>query len=244
MVVFRLNGVVRWIIDVRRFAGSPVLTLTGAFPQAVEIQLKGARFPGPFLPADFTCLLKPRTLFGTTMELKFVLGGFDAHTNLERWLARQALGESAVRVNPDACPLGAPSKLALAGRAEARYFPNWLFQITGSGSNLSTISGFGPDVLSQTFSLRLLGPRDPSLSAHPKSKRTYMSLAADANTWHLTPAVTDMGIGTLAASDGLFSQIDIEAGESAATDVARILVASSSRTDPLSLKANGPLTNP
>ncbi len=243
MVVFRLNGVVRWIIDVRRFAGSPVLTLTGAFPQAVEIQLKSARFPGTLLPADFTCLLKPRTLFGTTMELKFVLGGFDAHTNLERWLAGQALAESAVTVNTDVCPLGATSKLALAGRAEARYFPNWLFQITGSGSNLSTISGFGPDVLSQTFSLRLLGPRDPSLSAHPKSKRTYMSLAADANTWHLTPAVTDMGIGTLAASDGLFSQIDIEAGESAATDVARILVASSSRTDALSLKVNGPLTN-
>src|SRR5260370_39172939 len=126
MVVFRLNGVVRWIIDVRRFAGSPVLTLTGAFPQAGEIQLKTARFPGTLLPADFTCLLKPRTLFGTTMELKFVLGGFDAHTNLERWLSGQALAESAVTGNTDVRPPGAPSKPPPAGRSPTRAFPNWL----------------------------------------------------------------------------------------------------------------------
>src|SRR5260370_7771420 len=110
MVVFRLNGVVRWILDARRFAGSPVLTLTGAFPQAVEIQLKSARFPGTLLPADFTCLLKPRTLFGTTMELKFVLGGFDAHTNLERWLAGQPLAESAAPANQHLLPPSPPSK--------------------------------------------------------------------------------------------------------------------------------------
>jgi hypothetical protein len=243
IVAFQLNGITRWIINVRHFAGSPVLTVTGAFPHAVEIQLKNARFPGTLLPADFTCLLKPRTIFGTPMELKFVLGSFDAHTNLERWLAGQALAESAVTFNTNVCPLGATSKLALAGQAEARYLPNWLFQITGSGSNLSTISGLGPDIPSLTFSLRLLLPGDPSLSAHPKSRRTHLSLAAGVNTWHLTPAVTDVGIGTLAASDGLFSQIDIEAGESAATDVARVFVASSTRADALSLKVNGPLTD-
>src|SRR5262249_27781740 len=43
VIAFRLNGVVRWIIDVRRFAGSPVLTVTGAPPHAVKIQLKNAR---------------------------------------------------------------------------------------------------------------------------------------------------------------------------------------------------------
>jgi hypothetical protein len=243
IVAFHLNGVARWIINVRDFAGAPVLTVTGAFPHEVTIQLENARFPGTLLPADFTCLLKPRTLFGTPMELKFVLGGFDAHTNLERWLAGRALAESAVAFNTDVCPLGATSKLALAGQAEARYHPSWLFQITGSGSDLSMISGLGPDISSLAFSLRLLLPGDPSLSAHPKSRRTHVSLAAGANTWHLTPAVTDVGIGKLAASDGLFSRVDIEAGESAATDVARVLVASSTRADALSLKVNGPLTD-
>ena len=89
LVAFQLNGITRWSIDVRNFAGAPVLTVTGAFPHAVEIALKNARFPGTLLPADFTCLLKPRTLIGTPMQLKFVLGGFDAHANLERWLAGQ-----------------------------------------------------------------------------------------------------------------------------------------------------------
>src|SRR5215467_1535651 len=236
LIAFRLNGVVRWVIDVRRFAGSPVLTVTGAPPHAVKIQLKNARFPGTELPADFTCTLKAHTPFGTPMEIKFVLGGFDAQTTLERWLSGQALAQSAVTFATDVCPLGAASKLALAGQAEARYFPNWLFQITAPGANLATISGLGPDIPSSVFSLRLLFPGDPSLSSHPKSKRTHLSLAAGANTWQLKPAVMDVGIGTLAASDGLFRQIDIEAGESAATDVARVLAASSSRTDALSLK--------
>ncbi len=241
IVTFRLNGVIRWIIDVRQFAGTPVLTVTGALPHAVKIQLKNARFPGTQLPADFTCTLKPRTIIGTPMELKFVFGGFDANTNFERWLAGRALAESPVTFSTDVCPLGATSKLALAGDAEARYLPNWMFQITGSSANLSTISGLGADIQSHTFSLRLLLPGDPSLSSSPKSRRTHLNLAAGVNTWHLKPAVTDLGIGTLAVADGLFSQIDIEAGESAATDVARVLVASSSRADGLSLKLNGPL---
>src|SRR5215831_2028839 len=208
LIAFRLNGVVRWIIDVRRFAGSPVLTVAGAPPHAVKIQLKNARFPGTELPADFTCTLKAHTPFGTPMEIKFVLGGFDAQTTLERWLSGQALAQSAVTFATDVCPLGAASKLALAGQAEARYFPNWLFQITAPGANLATISGLGPDIPSSVFSLRLLFPGDPSLSSHPKSKRTHLSLA-----------------------------------EGAANDVARVLVASSSRTDGLSLKLKGPLTD-
>ena len=243
IVAVRLNGIPRWIIDVRSFAGSPVLAVAGAFPQAVEIELKNARFPGTLLPADFVCSLGPRTVFGTPMELRFVLGGFDAHTNLEFWLAGEAVAGSTVAFNMDVCPLGATSKLALTGQAEARYFPNWLFQITGSGSNLSTISGLGPDIASRTFSLHLLLPADPSLSAHPKSRRTNLSLAAGVNTWRLTPAVPDVGIGQLSASDGLFSQISIEAGESATNEVARVLVASSTRTDGLSLRMNGGLTD-
>jgi hypothetical protein len=242
VVAFRLNGIIRWLIDVRQFAGSPTLSVTGTLPHAVEIRLKDARFPGTLVPADFVCSLKPRTIFGTPMELKFVLGGFDAHTNLERWLAGRSLAESAVSFGADVCPLGATSKLALAAQAEARFFPNWLFQIAG-GATLSSISGIGPDVQSHSFTIRLLLPAEPSLSAHPKSTRTHLSLSAGDTTWHLKPTVTDVGIGTLAASDGLFNQVDIEAGESAASDVARVLVASSSRADALALHLNGPLTD-
>jgi hypothetical protein len=243
IIVFRLNGVKRWIIDIHRFAGTPTLTISGSLPHGVQIQLKNARFPGTQLPADFTCILKPHTILGTPMELKFVMGGFDANTNLERWLAGQALAESAVSFNTDVCPLGTGSKLALAGPGNARYFPNWLFQLAGPGSALGTISGLGPDLLSETFSLRLLFPGDPSLSAHPKAKRTHLALSAGANTWNLKLAVTDVGIGTITAADGLFSRVDIETGESAAGNVARVLVASSSRVDGLSLKVNGPATD-
>jgi hypothetical protein len=242
IVAVRLNGVVRWIIDVRQFAGSPTLTVTGTLPHAVEIRLKNARFPGTSLPADFVCSLKPRTLLGTPMELRFVLGGFDARTVLERWLSGQALAESAVNLATDVCPLGTASKLAFSGQAEARFFPNWLFQIAGSTPTFATISGLGPDLESRTCTIRVLSPSDPSLSAHPKSRRTHLSLAAGDTTWHLKPAVSDVGIGVLSAADGLFDRIDLETGESAAGDVARVLVASSSRDDGLSLRLGGTVT--
>jgi hypothetical protein len=243
IVALLLNGVLRWIIDVRRFAGSPSLTVTGSLPHAVEIRLSNARFPGTQLAADFVCTLQPRTLLGTPMQIKFALGGFDAHASLEQWLAGHAVAESAISLSTDVCVLTPASKLALTGQAEARFLPAWIFQMSGAGADLATISGLGPDIQSGTFDLYLLSPGDPSLSAHPKSKRTFMTLAAGANTWHLQPAVTDVGIGTLAAADGLFGHIAVEAGESSAGDVARVLAASSSRTDALSLKTNGPLTD-
>ena len=127
------------IFDYPRFA-EPLRDRVRERAAEVEIRLENARVPGTLLSADFTCVLKPRTIFGTPMELKFVLGGFDAHTNLERWLVGQALVESAVAFNTDVSALGATSKLALAGQAEARYFPNWLFQITGSDRPPSTLN--------------------------------------------------------------------------------------------------------
>jgi hypothetical protein len=73
---FRLNGVLRWLIDMKLFAGSPTLA-TRATPQhGLRIELKGARFPGTELPADFVCVLQPKSFLGTPMEIAFTLGGF------------------------------------------------------------------------------------------------------------------------------------------------------------------------
>jgi hypothetical protein len=233
LIGFKLNGTLRWLIDVRRFAGNPTLTSQTTPQHGLRIELKDARFPGTQLPADFVCVIGPKGFFGTPMTITFTLGGFHGQAIFELWLAGQQTLHSQVTVGTDVCPLGWTSKLAIAGQADARFWPNWLFSM--GGSKLGFIIGLGPDIQSDNFSLKLLFPGEPSLSAHPKSKRTLLHLSAGGAVWPLKPDLLNLSIGTLTATDGLFDRIDIEAGEGATGDTARVLVATSSRTDGLSL---------
>src|SRR5207249_1082822 len=73
---FKLNGTLHWLIDVRRFAGTPTLISQPTPQNGLRIELKDARFPGTQLPADFICELRPKTFLGTPMEISFTLGGF------------------------------------------------------------------------------------------------------------------------------------------------------------------------
>jgi len=238
---FTLNGSLRWLIDVRRFAGAPTLTVHTAAKRVSGVELKGARFPGTNLTADFVLKVKPTGIFGTPASFTFTLGGLQGQVVLERWLAGQQVLQSPVTLGQDVCPLGENSKLSVSGSAEARFFPTWLFQMFGT--NLAEISGLGDPLDSDRFFLKLLFPGDPSISSQPKSKRTRMDLAAGSGTWNLKPAVNDIPIGELVATDGLFDAIEIEAGESATGSTAREMDATSSRTDGLVLNLAGDITD-
>lgn len=123
------------------------------------------------------------------------------------------------------CSLGSTSKLAVSGHAHARFSPDWLMEI--GGPSIATVSGLGPDLAGSNFFLRLLLPNDPSISIHPKPRRTLLTLLAGPNSWGLKPVVTSLPIGKLTVADGLFTRMDIEAGEGLAGDKARELIASS-----------------
>ena len=239
---FTLDGTLRWMIDVRRFGGAPVLTVQAAAKRVSRVELTGAHFPGTSLSADFVLLLKPTGAFGTPAAFSFTLGGFKGEVTLERWLAGQQVLQSPVKLGQDVCPLGATSKLAVDGSAEARFFPNWQFQMFGT--DLAELSGLAADPMdSHRFFLKLLTPGDPSISSQPKSKRTRVDVAIGPHTWKLKPAVTDIPIGKLIADDRLFDAIEIEAGESATGSTARAMLATSSRTDGLVLNLAGNITD-
>ncbi|MBB5502182.1 hypothetical protein [Paraburkholderia sp. MM5384-R2] len=240
-IAFKLDGTLRWVIDVRRFAGTPSLSTNPTLTGGLRIELKGARFPGTELPADLVCILGKTGLFGTPMDLTFTLGGFHAQATIERWLAGQQSLESEVSVSTDICQLGAASKLAISGHARAHFFPNWILPM--EGSELTTLSGLGADLVSDSFALKLLFPGEPSISIHPKSRRTLLGMTAGGNIWHLTPAPSALPIGTLTAADGLFNSLEIEAGEGATGDVARELLALSPRVDGLKLSVAGGITD-
>ena len=208
---FTLSGVLRWLVDVRRFAGTPSLVTNSSPARGLTFELKGARFPGTGLPADFKGVLHAPGFLGTPFDLSFTLGGFKAQGIMETWLAGHLPLQSAMKLSAAICPLGAAGKLSADGDAEARFFPTWLFQI--AGTNLATITGLAPDAVSDSLALKLLFPGEPSLSAHPKSRRTRLALIGTGKNWKLKPTVLDLPIGKLSAADGLFERIDIEAGE-------------------------------
>jgi hypothetical protein len=239
-ITFTLNGLPRWLIDVKRFAGAPSLTITPEL-QGARIVLQGARFPGTELPADFVCIIGKTGPLGTPAEITFTLGGFHSQVVIEYWLAGLELMHSPVTVSGEVCPLGVTSKLSLAGTGAARFSPNWLMEIGSPG--IANISGLGPVLSTASFALRLLFPTDPTISAHPKSKRTLLTLIAGANTWDISLEITSLPIGKLTAAAGLFSRIDIEAGEGAAGDMSHELLASSSSVGGLTLAVAGGLTD-
>ena len=173
--------------------------------------------------------------------MTFTLGGFRGQAIFELWLGGQQVLQSPVTVGTDVCPLGLTSKLVIAGQAEARFSPNWLLSMAGSNLVLSPVLDriFKAD----HFGLKLLFPGEPTLSTHPKSKRTLLHLTADGVPWNLKPVLLNLSIGTLSAADGLFDRIDIEAGEGSAGDTTRVLVATSSRADGLSLQIAGGITS-
>jgi hypothetical protein len=241
LIAFKLDGTLRWLIDVRRFAGTSSLSTNPTLTGGLRIELKGARFPGTELPADLVCILGKTGLFGTPIDLTFTLGGFHGQATIERWLAGLQLLESEVAVNTDVCPLGTTSKLAISGHARAQFFPNWILPM--EGSKLTTLSGLGADLLSDSFALKLLFPGEPSISIHPKTRRTLLGMRAGGNVWHLIPAPAALPIGTLAAADGLFNRLEIEAGEGATGDIARELLALSPRVDGLKLSVAGGITD-
>ena len=151
---FTLNGVLAWFIDARRFAGAPSLVTLSTPAGGLTIELKNARFPGTELPADFKCVLQAPGFLGTPMQITFALGGFEAQGIIERWLAGHQVLQSLVTLNAEVCPLGSAGKLSVAGQGEARFFPNWLFQI--AGQKLAALAGLGPDMASDRIGLKLL----------------------------------------------------------------------------------------
>src|SRR6266702_3606301 len=64
---FTLNGVLLWLIDINRFAGTPTLTIKPAQP-ITRITLQGTRFPGTQLPADFVLLVQATGPLGTPAD--------------------------------------------------------------------------------------------------------------------------------------------------------------------------------
>jgi hypothetical protein len=241
LVGFKLNGVLRWLVDEKWFGGTPVLTF-GPLLTGFRIELKGALYAGTDLTADFVMTLAAKTVSGTPMDMAMALGGFHGRALLERWLAGSERLASPVTLAATACTLGPGGTLALQNTASAVFAPEW--QTSYAGSDIAAVVGLGAAAQSSSnFLLRVLMPGQPSLRSAPKKKRTLMTLQRGSFNWDLKPSPLALDIGALTPQPDLFDEISIEAGENAATDVDHTLLAQSTSTDKLAFAPGGDIAD-
>ncbi|UCC47869.1 MAG: hypothetical protein JSV41_10345, partial [Gemmatimonadota bacterium] len=223
-LAFVLGNRERWVIDAHGYAGSPSLRHTKADDGVVRVELRGARFPGTRLRADFICEVVPG-LIGSRMRLRLALGGFRCEAPFEEWLLGKARARSRIRLKRHVFRLTGGPSLALSGSAEAELFPDGDIRL--SGRQLAALSGLGADIRSDAVTLSLADPDSPSALEDPPTRRTVITLERGTRAWGLRPKLPLKGPGTLHYADEPFDSIAIEAGERRSSDVRRALVACS-----------------
>ena len=176
---FKLAGADRWVLDTRRFAGSPALDVTRT-DSLIKIKLSNARYPGTDLPADMTCDIR-RGVVGWRMTIRMKLGGFRADVPFDRWLAGREEARSAVRLNNLVCELGAHGGVTLDGQAEAVLSPDWT--LTLHGRNIASLELDGKQTPADALAISLLGKSDASLVTKPAPNRSLVVLRPGKSSW-------------------------------------------------------------
>lgn len=210
-LVFALGDRGRWAIDARRFAGTPTLRHARHADGAVHIELRGARFPGTGLPADFVGVIQPG-LIGSRMRLHLELGDFRTEVPFEDWLVGKARARGRVNLDGRACRLGRRSALTLSGRGEAEITPDGALRLSGPG--VAALIGLGEDLRADDVTLAVAEPDTPNLVDPPAERRTLIALERGARSWGWHPQLPLNGPGGLSFVEEPFDRITLETGES------------------------------
>lgn len=222
-VSFRVQGRDKWVIDTRRFAGSPKLIVSRG-KDLIRVELKDARYPGTEIPADLVCELK-RGVVGWQMHLRLAWGGFESRVPFGSWLAGDVPARSRVRIDGRICGLGSPRSLTASGHAQAEFFPNWTLHLSGRG--LAKLLGVGGGASSDSLAISLLSPGEASILSRPQAKRTLLAMNRGERSWRLGPDLSGKKPWDLVAADAPFDVIHIETGEDSSGEPCRALLAES-----------------
>lgn len=209
---FVVGGEDRWTIDVDRFAGSPVLSVTQS-GTTVHLTLSGARFPGTTIPADLHARIYRHRTLGWALELSLVWGSFTATLGLAAFLDGSDKATAPVAIDGVVCPLGSASAVACGGLGVASFTPAWTIAVVGP--SIVRLQGFGADVVRHVLTVALLAPGMASLMLAPPDRRSALFVGADQafdlDFWPGAPGDLEF-----TASEPPFRWLAVEAGEDAA----------------------------
>jgi hypothetical protein len=222
-VTFRLRGQRRWVIDTRRFAGSPQLKFRKS-KQTIRLVLRGAQFPGTNLPADLACVLT-RGMVGWRMKLRLALGNFFCVTPFEKWLAGDVPAQCWPNFNAEVCRLGKDMEVRLTGRAQAEFYPNWCLRL--QGPQIARLKRAGAEIACDHAEITLLDSQAPSVMERPSARRTLICLRRGRSAWQLEPQPAVTEAGKIVATTNAFDVLRIETGQTRSGAVRAALVAES-----------------
>jgi hypothetical protein len=146
-VALLLKGRERFVVDAKYFSGKPEVILKNNNSQILII-LKNAFYPGTKLSADFSAIIKPG-IFGRTISIKMLIGGFKAEGNLENWLLGYSPLNGAMELNNVFCELKKGVGLLSKGFAQAEFNSDWGMSIIGN--NIGMIAGLGSDIFTNNI---------------------------------------------------------------------------------------------
>lgn len=225
---FVVGGDDRWTLDVDRFAGSPVLSVSQS-GTSVTLTLTGARFPGTEIPADLRARVYRHRTLGWALELRLAWGSFAATLGLAAFLDGSAKASAPVAIDGVVCPLGTASAVISGGLGVATFTPAWTLAVAGPA--IVRLTGFGADVVRHVLTVALLAPGMASLMLAPPERRSALFVGADQpfdlNLWPGAPGDLEF-----VAAEPPLRWLAIEAGEDA-TGPRRLLVAAGDRESAL-----------
>jgi hypothetical protein len=222
-VTFRLRGRSRWVIDTHRFDGAPRLKFRQN-ARTLRIVLRGAKYPGTELPADFACVLR-RGIVGWRMKFRPLLGNSVSNTPFEKWLAGDVPARSYPQLDTGVCRLGKDTEIRLSGRAQAEFFSDWTLRL--EGPRIARLTRGDAELDCGGAEISLLDPRAPSVVEHPPARRTLITLKRGANDWAFEPWSSETEAGRFVATGSAFDVLRIETGRTRSGAVRAALVAES-----------------
>jgi hypothetical protein len=206
---FRLRSGEEWIVDTKAFSGSPSLSVEKQ-GNYITLELNDARFPGTPYPADFKATIKP-AIFGHTIELTLLLGGFSGSAGFESWLQGAESIRSNVRLQEQRVRLNRTHGLDLAGTGEATFSPDWTLNIIGDEIAECTLSD--ARLLCDEVTLRIPSKEEERLMRDTSARRTLATLSRGEQRWSLTPPGHRRSGWKFASADNAFDVIAVEAVE-------------------------------
>lgn len=230
-IAFRLDGSDRWVIDTRKFAGTPRLS-TWTENGDLFVVLEGARFAGTALPADFRCRISPAHL-GSQIEMRFSRAALSGSAAFEPWLAGREPLRLSGEVNFEAITFGQDGTLRIAGAIDARFYPSWHLQL--EGHDIARLSLPGATLTCNACLVALPADGAPSALKSPAVARTICSLERADRAWSIVPLLQrDQPVCFSAATD-TFDTIDIESSERRRGTVQHAIVADTRHSSALLL---------
>ncbi len=172
IVRFRQGSNDLWVIDTGRFAGNPKLSVKRE-DENIRITLVGARFPGTSIPADCDLLIFSG-VGGYRIKISFSWGGFQTEVNLEQWLTGAQEAVSTLLMIDIVCPLSEAESIHLNGSPVAKFYPSWIFVVSGDGA--AGFRGDSVEITVNMLALGLLGEGMPSLIPNHPVRRTWIGI--------------------------------------------------------------------